>query len=201
MLMFVLIIGGATLLAIVISFILSAVILKPLGNLISATGKLSNGELGTTIEIQTGVNELDKLAVSFNEMSRQLDQRDKSLTLSNEMLEELNKRYIDLIGFVSHELKGAVGTIVMNVCSVCDGFLGAVNEKQKKALDGAIRNLDYLAATVKKFLSLGKIEKGELTARKTMVGIKNEVFDVIVNSLTPAAERKNISIKNEINED
>src|SRR3989339_863505 len=201
MLMFVLIIGGATLLAIVISFILSAVILKPLGSFISATGKLSNGEIGTTIEIQTGVNELDKLAVSFNEMSRQLDQRDKSLTLSNEMLEELNKRYIDLIGFVSHELKGAVGTILMNVCSVCDGFLGQINEKQKKALDGAIRSLDYLTATVKKFLSLGKIEKGELAAKKTIVHVKKDVFDVIVNSLTPAAERKNISIKNEINED
>ena len=57
----------------------------------------------------------------------------------------------------------------MNVCSVQEGILGEINEKQKKALDGATRSLDYLTATVKKFLNLGKIEKGELEVKKTTV--------------------------------
>jgi len=170
----------------------------PLTNVLDATAKLSTGELGHMVETKTGVTELNALAQSFNEMSIRLEQRDKSLTLSNEMLADLNKRYIDLIGFVSHELKGIVATIVMNVCSVRDNLLGEINEKQKKALDGASRSLDYLTATVKKFLNLGKIEKGELETKKTTVEIKKDVFDVAVNSLSTIAARKNITINNDI---
>jgi two-component system, NtrC family, sensor kinase len=195
---FAMIIAGAVALAVVISFILDAGITRPLSNLLKATDKLSVGELGHTVETTTGITELNALAESFNEMSRQLKERDQCLILSNEMLTDLNKRYIDLIGFVSHELKGAVGTIVMSVCAVRDEILGQINEKQKKALDGGIRNLDYLTSTVKKFLSLGRIEKGELTAKKALIEIKKDVFDGVINSLTPAAEKKNITINNEI---
>ena len=40
-----------------------------------------------------------------------------------------------------------------------------INFKQKKAVDSICRNLDYLDATVKKFLNLGRIERGELDFR------------------------------------
>ncbi|MDD5134463.1 MAG: cache domain-containing protein [Phycisphaerae bacterium] len=199
MLMFAIIIGGATALAVLTSFFLADCITKPLRSLILATGKLSNGELGHTTETQTGIKELDKLAIAFNDMSRQLKERDQSLILSNELLADLNKRYIDLIGFVSHELKGIVGTIIMNVYSVRDNILGQINEKQKKSLDGAARNLDYLTATVKKFLNLGKIEKGELEAKKAIIAIKEDVFDVIINSLSTDTARKNLRVDNQIN--
>lgn len=201
MLMFLVTISVATVLAVILSFILAACVSRPLTNVLDATTKLSNGELGHMVETITGVTELNALAESFNEMSIRLAQRNKSLKLSNEMLADLNKRYIDLIGFVSHELKGIVATIVMNVYSVRDNLLGEINEKQKKALDGATRSLDYLTATVKKFLNLGKIEKGELEVKKTIIWMKKDVFDVVINSLSTAAARKNISISNEIEAD
>lgn len=201
LLIFLAIIVAATFLAVAISFVLAARISRPLTNLLDATAKLSTGELGHTIETETSVKELNKLAVSFNEMSKQLEERDSNLKLSNEMLAELNKRYIDLIGFVSHELKGILATVVMNVCSVQESLLGPINEKQKKALDGATRSLDYLTATVKKFLNLGKIEKGDLEVKKTTVRLKKCVFDITIISQLPAAARKNMTIRNEIDDD
>jgi two-component system, NtrC family, sensor kinase len=198
MLIFLLIVVTVTLFAIVLSFVIASHISRPLTDLIDATAKLSTGKLGHTIEAQTSVNELNKLAVSFNEMSGQLEERDSNLKLSNELLAELNKRYIDLIGFVSHELKGILATVVMNVCSVQESILGPINEKQKRALDGAARSLDYLTATVKKFLNLGKIEKGELEVKKTTVNLKKCVFDLAVNSQLSAAAKKNMTIRNEI---
>jgi two-component system NtrC family sensor kinase len=201
MLIFMAIIVAATFLAVAISFVLAAGISRPLTNLLDATAKLSTGELGHTIETETGMNELNKLAVSFNEMSKRLEERDNNLKLSNEKQAELNKRYIDLIGFVSHELKGILATVVMNVCSVQESLLGPINEKQKSALDGATRSLDYLNATVIKFLNLGKIEKGELEVKKATVRLKKSVFDISINSQMPAAIRKNMTIRNEINSD
>ena len=198
LLIFLAIIVAVTLLAVVLSFVVASHISRPLTDLIDATSKLSTGKLGHTIETQTGVKELNKLAVSFNEMSEQLEERDSNLKLSNEMLAELNKRYIDLIGFVSHELKGFLATVVMNVCSVQESILGPINERQKRALDGAARSLDYLTATVKKFLNLGKIEKGELEIKKTTVNLKKCIFDLAVSSQLSAAAKKNMTIRNEI---
>jgi two-component system NtrC family sensor kinase len=201
LLIFLAIVVAVTLLAVVLSFVLAAHISMPLTHLLDATAKLSTGELGHTIETETSVNELNKLAVSFNEMSKQLEERDNNLKFSNEMLADLNKRYIDLIGFVSHELKGILATVVMNVCSVQENILGPINEKQKRALDGAARSLDYLTATVKKFLNLGKIEKGELEVKKTTANLKKCIFDVAVNSHLSAAAKKNMTIRNEIDGD
>jgi two-component system NtrC family sensor kinase len=198
LIIFLAIVVAVTLLAIVLSFVIAAHISMPLTRLLDATAKLSTGKLGHTIETETSVNELNKLAVSFNEMSKQLEERDNNLKLSNEMLGVLNNRYIELIGFVSHELKGVLATVVMNVCSVQESILGPINEKQKRALDGATRSLDYLTATVKKFLNLGKIEKGELEVKKATANLKKCIFNVAINSHLSAAAKNNMTIRNEI---
>jgi len=86
----------------------------------------------------------------------------------------------------------------MNAYAVRDGLLGMVNFKQTKALDSITRNLDYLEATVRKFLNLGRIEKGELSVNKTQVNIRNDVFHPSIESLRTIAIRKNLNITNEI---
>jgi len=191
MLIFLAIISAVTMLAVIFSFAIAWHISRPLTNLLNATGRLSAGELGTLVDTKTVVTELNTLAESFNEMSAKLNEREKHL-------KNLNKNYLDLIGFVSHELKGVLASIVMNVCSVRDKLLGQINDKQEKALEATIRSLDYLTATVKKFLNLGKIEKAELEIEKTTVEIKKDVFDVAINSLSTIAARKNMVICNEI---
>lgn len=191
MLMFLAIIAVVTMLAVIVSFVIAGHISRPLTNVLNATARLSAGELGAVVEAKTVVTELNILAESFNEMSAKLNERERHL-------KDLNKNYLDLIGFVSHELKGVLASIVMNVCSVRDGLLGEINDKQQKALEGTTRSLDYLTATVKKFLNLGKIEKSELKIKKTTVVIKKDVFDVVINSLSTIAARKNMTINNDI---
>ena len=195
------IVAATALLAFVLSLIVTACVSRPLANLVKATGKLASGELGHLVATRTGVAELDQLAEAFNNMSAKLDERDKNLSVSNAKLAALNKNYIDLIGFVAHELKGVLATIVMNVCSVNDEYLGALNDKQKRALDGAERNLDYLALTIQKFLNLGKIEKGELKANRKQTKMREDIFERTVDALLAAAERKGMQIENKIARD
>jgi signal transduction histidine kinase len=73
-----------------------------------------------------------------------------------------------------------------------------INFKQKKAIDSVARNLDYLTATVKKFLNLGRIEKGEMSVHKSDIQLKKEIFDIAVNSLAAPAAIKNLVITNKI---
>lgn len=198
MILFVAIVLGATVLAALLSIILADGVSRPLTQLMTATKKLSSGDLGYLVGGKMGVAELDNLAESFNEMSAKLDQREQSLKEFNEKLTAANKNYIDLIGFVSHELKGILASAIMNAYAVRDGLLGMVNFKQRKALDSITRNLDYLEATVHKFLNLGRIEKGDLPVNKTELNLKKDVFDVSIEALKAPAARKNIKIMNQL---
>jgi len=118
MLMFLAIIAVVTVLAVVFSFIIATRISRPLTDVLNATERLSAGELGTVVDAKTAVTELNILAESFNEMSAKLNERETHL-------KELNKNYFDLIGFVSHELKGVLASIV--ICPV-----GAITEKSTR---------------------------------------------------------------------
>jgi len=191
MLIFLLIIMVATLLGSVLSAVLAGHISRPLTCVADGATKLSGGELGALVECKTSSRELSVLAESFNEMSAKLNEREKHL-------KTLNKNYVDLIGFVAHELRGILASAVMNSYAVRDGFLGLVNFKQQKAIDSVTRNLDYLTAVVGKFLNLGRIERGDLNIYKSEIDINEDVFAVSIGSLLPLAERKGIKVDNRI---
>ncbi len=195
---FLVIVAVAAMMALALSFLLASAITKPLTSVLDAIEKLSGGAKGCVVESNTDVKELNELACSFNKMSETLYQREQSLRESNEKLTALNKSYLDLISFVSHELKGILASAIMNAYAVKDGFLGLINFKQRRALDSVARNLDYLSATVKKFLNLGRIEKGQLEVNRTEVFLKKEIFDTSIDSLSPLAVKKKIQIDNNI---
>jgi two-component system, NtrC family, sensor kinase len=198
LLWYLVILGIAALLAGVVAFLLSAGVSKPLTKFVTATANLADGDMTHRVETPTSVYEIRRLAVSFNEMAEKLHQREMSLKDKNSELAVLNGRYLDLVGMVSHELKGILASALLNACSVRDGYLGELTDKQKKALDSVVRNLDYFDMTVKNFLNLSRIEKEELTLTLSNVFLKEDVVDVSVDAFIRQAQAKNITIENEI---
>lgn len=138
------------------------------------------------------------LFVIIKRMLAKLNKSNEELKAANEKLSVINKNYLDLISFVSHELKAILASTVLNAYSVRDGFLGLVNFKQQKALDSITRNLDYLAATVKNFLSLSRIEKGEMTVVKGIVLLKEELFDDALDNFAKQVANKGIEVDSRI---
>lgn len=196
--MFSAVVATVVLLAMLSSFILASHISKPVASVLQASNRISAGDLGKQVEAHTGIEEFDDLIEGFNQMSTELKNRDERLRVANSKLEESNKNYVELISFVSHELKGILASAIMNVYSVRDGLLGLVNFKQRKAIDSVARNLDYLDATVKKFLNLGRIERDAMKVSKTVVDMNAEIFAQAIDSLVTLAKRKDIAISNEL---
>ncbi len=194
-------VGGVTLIAVLFSFILAGAISRPLTQVVHASECLASGDWGYQLNANTPIKDINSMGEAFNAMAQGLKERQESLKVSNEKLAAMNKSYVDLIGFVAHELKGILASAVMNAYAVRDGFLGMVNFKQRKALDSVCRNLDYLDATVKKFLNLGRVERGELEVHKTELNLKKDVFDASIASLEAVAFRKHLNISNEISLD
>ncbi|MFC1652635.1 cache domain-containing protein [Planctomycetota bacterium] len=180
---------GVGVLAVILALIVSIKVSRPLTEIATAADKLAEGDLGYAVNGHTEVIELNTLAHSFNTMSRHLKEREESLKASN-------KQYVELIGFVAHELKGMLASAIMNTYSVRDGFLGMINFKQRKAIDSVARNLDYLTSIVRKFLSLGRIERGDLNINKVTVKLREEVYEVSLESLQAMIERKGLQIDN-----
>ncbi len=198
LIMFLLIVAGCALLAVILSMVLTMGISKPLTEIAEATARLSEGQLGYEVDAKTEVMELNTLAEAFNGMSAKLKEREESLRITNDKLVEANQSYVHLISFVAHELKGMLASAVMNTYSVRDGFLGMVNFKQRKAIDSVARNLDYLTNIVRKFLNLGRIERGELSVTKTNVQLWDEVFKVSLDALAVVSERRALVIESSI---
>ena len=198
LIVFFVIVVVATALAATLEVVLTNKISRPLERMLKATKKLSEGGLGYEVVTETGTIELDVLAASFNEMSAQLRAREESLKTVNEKLSVLNKTYLDLVGFVSHELKGIVATTIMNTAAVRDEFFGQINPRQKKSLESVSRNLDYLQETVKKFLDLSRIEKGELKVNKNQLLLKEDVFDPCLEIFNGQIAERQIEIINNL---
>jgi two-component system NtrC family sensor kinase len=198
LLRYLLILGIAAILAGVVAFLLAAGVSKPLTTFVSATATLADGDMTHRVETPTSVYEIKRLAVSFNEMAEKLHQRELALKEKNAELAVLNGRYLDLVSMVSHELKGILASAMLNACTVRDGYLGEVTEKQKKSLDSVVRNLDYFDMTVKNFLNLSRIEKQELTLSLSNVFLKEDVVDVSVDAYSRQALAKGVTIENEI---
>jgi two-component system NtrC family sensor kinase len=188
-------------LAILLSVILASSVSTPIVRLEKATSILADGDLTHRVEITTSISEINHLALSFDEMAEQISKRDLSLRSVNENLEILNKRYLDLVGMVSHELKGILSSAVMSAYSVRDGYLGSINEHQKKALDSVTRSLEYFDVTVKNFLNLSRIEKGEFSVSKTPINLKLDIIDASADAFLRQAESKNMKISVCVKED
>lgn len=99
-----------------------------------------------------------------------------------EQLKELNVRYMELLGFATHELMQPLGVI--------KGFLTMMEEealppeKQKRAISLMKRNTNMLINMSHKYLELAKLESGELEVQKSSCNLFEEVVGPIIDDYT-----------------
>lgn len=200
------IIFGGMLVAILISFLIIRSILIPIKKLSFATKNISNGSLSSRVKVKTR-DEVGNFAKSFNKMADQLDkheqrirQKQSELKTINKELQKINRNYMEMLGFVSHELKNPLASAIMSLYTVKDGYLGEINEAQKKGLASVAKSLDYFHDMIKNYLDLSRLEKGELKPHKKIVALKAEVIDPVLAGFEQEMSQKKIGVENLIPE-
>jgi len=194
-------------LAFMLSFFVIRGILGPIQKLSDATKRLSSGELTYRVEAQ-GKDEVGDLSASFNYMAEQLEGQRQEIERRQQELEDLsselraiNRNYMEMLGFVSHELKNPLTSAMMSLHTVKDGYLGEVSPAQRKNLESVALSLDYFQDMIKNYLDLSRLEKGELEVNKRQISLYTQVVTPVLEGLERELQERQMVLENRIPED
>ena len=198
---------GGMVLAVLIFLFVARGLLGTIQELSEATKRLSNGDLDHRVPIG-GKDEVGLLSASFNRMAGQLEsqrleiaQRQRELERLNDELRTVNRYYMEMLGFVSHELKNPLTSAMMSLHTVRDGYLGDLNPAQEKSLDSLAQSLDYFQDMIRNYLDLSRLEKGELEVSMAQFALRDRVVLPTLEGLERELQERQMIVDDRISED
>ncbi len=118
-----------------------------------------------------------------------------------DQLTSANRAYNEMLGFVSHELKSPVASMVTQTRLLLDGYLGEITPQQREILGRVVTKGEYLLNLVGEYLGLARLEGGELKARfRQDVDFISLVVNPSIDIVAPQIEQKGMSLERAIPE-
>lgn len=133
--------------------------------------------------------------LGFSDLYQAIDvvERDK-VNLCAEC-ERLNSHLNWVVSFVSHELSGILGTIIMNISALADEEVASRFDetKKNKMLIGALSSLKLMEDMIRNYLASSKIKTGHLGFTPTRVNLGKEITSQIIKRLESLLKMKGMS--------
>ncbi|HHM23951.1 MAG TPA: HAMP domain-containing histidine kinase [Bacteroidetes bacterium] len=126
--------------------------------------------------------------------NRKLAKKTRQLEEKNRQLKQLNHQYLNMLGFVSHELRSPLISILGFAELLDEGMLGTLNEEQRKANQVIIRSARTLIDMIKNYLDLARIEQGEIQLERKVTNLVEDVLFPILEEMREQFERRNLSV-------
>lgn len=112
-----------------------------------------------------------------------------------EQLIAANRAYREVVGFVSHELKSPLASLVMDGETLLGGYLGDLVPAQSEKVRSMVRRAHYLLGLIRDYLNMDRLERGGFEAHPRVgVNIVAEVFVPAFELLAPQIEDKEIRL-------
>jgi signal transduction histidine kinase len=128
-------------------------------------------------------DEIDQLAAAFCHMIHKLDLYQEELKRANEDLKKLNRNYMKMLRFVSHELKTPIANSSMSAQALLQSIFGELTPPQERMVRLIHSNLGSSMEMVKNYLDLSRIETGELLFQPRRLHLASEVVAPALNHL------------------
>ena len=119
-----------------------------------------------------------------------------------EELKEANRAYSEMLGFISHELKSPLGSMLTSANLILDGYAGDPTELQVEILERIVASGEYLMGMVHDYLDLARLESDAL-AINARPGVKlgEDVIERALNILKPQMEVRKVRFEREVADD
>ncbi len=186
--------GVGLVLVFFLAYFITRSITKPIGELVKATEVIAGGDFAHEVTIQSK-DEVGQLANSFNRMVRTLKATMEELHAVNQKLQDLNRHYLEMVSFITHELNQPMGVLKGFLILLRDEALGPLPEtKQKQAVATMLRNVNSLINMIQKYLQLGKIESGRLEVNKMRIPVFTEALQPILEDEKPQLDARQMQV-------
>ncbi|MBD1940280.1 response regulator [Microcoleus sp. FACHB-68] len=174
-------------------------IARPIVRLNRASQAIAGGQLNQTINVK-GIDELEKLANSFNSMAGQLQQSFETLEKQNEELKHFDQLKDEFLANTSHELRTPLNGIIGLAESLMDGATGELPITTKINLKLIVSSGRRLASLVNDILDFSKLRHKNVELQLKPIDLRS-VVNVVLTLSQPLANQKNLQLINSISED
>jgi two-component system NtrC family sensor kinase len=182
-----------------LAYFLTRSVTRPIDNLMKATEGIAGGDFSHEVPVESR-DEVGRLAASFNRMIRTLRATMEELYVVNTRLQDLNRHYLEMVSFITHELNQPMGVLKGYLIMLHDESLGPLTtSKQRQAVGTMLRNVNLLINMIQKYLQLGRIESGRMEVNKARIPIFAEALAPVLEDEKQQldARRMQVVLENE----
>lgn len=206
---------------IAIYLLLKRMVNGPLRDMQAAMASAEDGNLDVRIPVSSE-DEIGSLQQSFNNMLTRINelyrttviqqsdlvkqeqrlQIQQALAEQNQELEaahkevvEKNRYYMEMLSFISHELKSPLVVLIGYSDLLLKGDLGELTPSQKEALGAMGRNVETLQEMIANYLDLSRLERGELKLDRRPVELIEDVIKPVMSECSDLLARASMALK------
>jgi two-component system NtrC family sensor kinase len=196
---------GAVIIVLGLGLIFSRRLTGSITRLAKATGEIAQGKLDMQVPEPSTDDEVRDLTKAFNFMAERLRQREERLKQTNGELEQanqslhvVNRNYLDMLGFVSHELKNTLGVIYTSAKALTMAAIGQLSASQETLVLNITKSIEKAVSMTRKYLDLSRIEKGELKVTLKPMDMIKDVVAPLLEEFRETMESKAVVLSNEL---
>lgn len=110
-------------------------------------------------------------------------------------LERTTNAYLEMLTFVSHELKNPLASIVMNANLIAEGYAGETTDRQRQVSERIAGKAGYLLDLVREYIDLFRLDAGQLRLRPETVALVDDVVEPAIDTLRDQIDEAEIRLE------
>lgn len=165
--------------AVIIAWVLSASLLKPLNQLVQASEKVARGDFENSVTVKR-MDEIGFLTDRFNQMTRALKEKE-------------NMREI-FITLVSHELKSPLAAIQYNMNVMIEGMMGPIPDLLREKLFSLEKRIGLLIGLINDWLRLSHLESQDVLESMKWIDV-NQLIKSVIDRHNPIAKSSRVRLE------
>ncbi|HPJ37188.1 MAG TPA: GAF domain-containing sensor histidine kinase [Spirochaetota bacterium] len=112
----------------------------------------------------------------------------------NQLQDAINS-YMEMLGFVTHELKSPLASIITIAKTLSQGYFGELNPEHGKIIDRIISKAEYLHNLSMEYLNLSRFENQSMTLKRQETNFIQDIVSPAIELVEPQISEKHIHLE------